>query len=110
MPTFIRLTDYKSSDAKEAAFFDPANRYQADQNDFEKIPGSPIAYWVNNNLIQAFQNNLLGIKIPVKKGMDTGNNEIFLRYWFEISIKKMGIGFTNPEDFANLQKKMGSLQ
>ncbi|NLC27558.1 MAG: hypothetical protein GX780_02170 [Campylobacteraceae bacterium] len=46
MSTFIRLTDYKDSDAKEEGFFKPENRYEAKQEDFAKIPGSPVAYWV----------------------------------------------------------------
>lgn len=47
MATFIRLTDYNSSDKKEEGFFKSENRYEAKQSDFEKIPGSPIAYWVS---------------------------------------------------------------
>ena len=46
MSTYIRLTDYKDSDSKEQGFFNSENRYEAKQDDFEKIPGSPIAYWV----------------------------------------------------------------
>ena len=44
MPTYIRLTDYKSSDEKERGFFDPKNRYEAKQEDFEKILGYLFAY------------------------------------------------------------------
>ena len=47
MATYIRLTDYLDSDSKEQGFFKPENRYEAKQSDFEKIPGSPIAYWVS---------------------------------------------------------------
>ena len=47
MSTFIRLTDYKSSDEKEQWFFKAENRYVAKQEDFEKIPGSPIANRLN---------------------------------------------------------------
>jgi len=47
MPTYIRLTDYKSSDEKEQEFFNLENRYEAKQEDFEKIPRGRIAYWVS---------------------------------------------------------------
>ena len=47
MSTFIRPTDYKSSDEKEEGFFKAENRYVAKQEDFEKIPGSPIANRLN---------------------------------------------------------------
>mgnify|MGYP004002090713 CR=1 FL=1 len=49
MATYIRLTDYKSSDEKEQEFFNPENRYEAKQEDFSKIPSTPVAYWLNNN-------------------------------------------------------------
>ena len=54
MPTFIRLTDYRSSDAKEEEFFELGNRYKTEQEDFSKIPGSPFAYWLSNNLSSTF--------------------------------------------------------
>lgn len=47
MATYIRLIDYKDSDSKEQGFFKSENRYEAKQDDFEKIPGNPIAYWVS---------------------------------------------------------------
>jgi hypothetical protein len=42
MATYIRLTNYKSSDEKEQEFFNPENRYEAKQEDFSKIPASPM--------------------------------------------------------------------
>jgi hypothetical protein len=57
MSTYIRLTDYKSSDEKEQGFFKPENRHEAKQDDFEKIPGSPLAYWVSDKIVSIFENN-----------------------------------------------------
>ena len=57
MSTYIRLTDYKDSDSKEQEFFKSENRYEAKQDDFKKIPGSPIAYWVSKKTINVFKNN-----------------------------------------------------
>ena len=54
MSTYIRLTDYKDSDSKEQGFFKSENRYEAKQDDFEKIPGSPIAYWVSDSVFNVF--------------------------------------------------------
>ena len=55
MATYIRLTDYKDSDSKEQGFFKSENRYEAKQDDFEKIPGSPIAYWVSDRVKEIFE-------------------------------------------------------
>lgn len=60
------------------------------QNVFEKIPGSPIGYWVSDALLNAF-NEGVSIKeiAPPKQGLATGNNNLFLKYWFEVEIKKI---------------------
>jgi len=99
MPTYIRLTDYKSSDEKEQEFFNPENRYEAKQEDFSKIPSSPITYWISDNIFQKFQkiDKLHTIATP-RAGMITGNNENFVKLWFETQIDKIGFNFTNRED------------
>lgn len=59
--------------------------YKTNQNNFKKIPGSPIAYWASDNLLEMFSNYKIGDKFSVKKGMDTGNNNYFLKKWYEIN-------------------------
>lgn len=86
--TYCRLIEPMSEFGKEQMYLDKENRYYTTQDNFKKIPGSPIAYWVNDSIIKAFNLPLLGDTIPVKKGMDTGNNDFFIRLWFEININK----------------------
>ena len=70
----------------------------ANQSNFDKIPGSPIAYWCNLKTIKIFEEStLLGNLIPVKKGMDTGNNDYFIKLWHEIDYSNF--------DFLNHTKK-----
>lgn len=54
--TAIRLVDYCYSrrDEKEPEFFKDRNRYVVGQDNFSKIPGSPVAYWINPKLIEDF--------------------------------------------------------
>ena len=85
---YCRLIEPMSEFGKEQMYLDKENRYYTTQDNFKKIPGSPIAYWVNDSIIKAFNLPLLGDTIPVKKGMDTGNNDFFIRLWFEININK----------------------
>ena len=66
-------------------------KFQAKQKDFEKIPGSPIAYWVSDKIREMFENKLIGNLFPVKKGADTGNNDLFLKMWHEVNIRKSGL-------------------
>ena len=90
MATYIRLTEYKDSDSKEQGFFKSENRYEANQSDFEKIPGSPIAYWVSDRVIQSFKNSKkLEEFVNTRRGMDTNDNEKYLRYWFEVSLNQI---------------------
>ena len=86
--TAIRLVDYCYSrrDEKEPEFFNPKNRYTAQQSNFSKIPGSPVAYWVSEKIFNIFENYtcLESYAVP-RQGLITGDNERFLRMWFEVS-------------------------
>lgn len=62
----------------------------AKPDDFKKIPGSPVAYWVNKRLFDVFEKGeLVGEK--AKKGFTSGDNEKFIRYWWEIDGYKFSI-------------------
>ncbi|MGL6131484.1 MAG: Eco57I restriction-modification methylase domain-containing protein, partial [Fusobacteriaceae bacterium] len=87
----VRLVDYYDSRRweKEQQFFNSENRYQSNQKDFKKIPGSPIAYWVSERIKEIFTNSqnleLIG---KASEGIKTGNNDKYLRQWHEISKKE----------------------
>lgn len=85
---YIRLVDYNNAQWKEQEFLNNKNHYKADQKEFEKIPGSPIAYWVSDKVIDSFNKfpELIELE-PVKAGLTTGNNDLYLRLWFEIEIE-----------------------
>ena len=69
-------------------------QFEASPSDFKKIPGSPIAYWVSDQIRYIFENStqLKEIAKP-KLGMRTGDNDRFIRIWSEIDIKKSGFRF-----------------
>ena len=99
MPTYIRLTDYKSSDEKEKGFFDPKNRYEAKQEDFKKIPGSPIAYWVSDRIKEIFESSKkLGEIAEPRQGLATGNNDLFMRIWSEVPFNEIGFNIKNRNE------------
>lgn len=89
MSTYIRLTDYKSSDEKEEGFFKTENRYVAKQEDFEKIPGSPIAYWISEELKKVFTSKNINNYATLFQGIITGNNDKFVRSWQELSLNTL---------------------
>ena len=62
--------------------------YESEQKDFTIIPGCPIGYWITNPMLNIFKLPTLQSKFIVKEGLKTGDNDLFIRYWFEISIDK----------------------
>ena len=63
------------------------NRFRASAENFSKIPGSPIAYWVGEKMFRVFQNPTVeSLSLKVCKGCFTGNNERYLRWWHEVSL------------------------
>ena len=72
-------------------------------DDFKKIPGSPVAYWLSENIYNLFLNNpnVCTVSDP-RQGMATTDNNSFLRGWHEISFKK--IGFNCKNSFEGYQR------
>ena len=62
--------------------------YESDQRSFSKIPGCPIAYWVGDKMIKAFEERKLGDVILPRHGLATSDNNRFLRLWHEVSLKR----------------------
>lgn len=88
-PAFFRLIE-GSEEQKLKALHSGKNRFEVTtQDDFKKIPGSPIAYWVSQQVFQTFVHGIpLERYGDVKRGMTTSNNSKFLRFWPEISFVK----------------------
>ena len=103
---YCRLIEPTSQQGKEDMFLSGENRYEADQSNFSKIPGSPVAYWASEQIFTDFQKSIsLGEYVPTKKGLDTGENDKFLRYWFEVSKSIFGVGFDSSDSFSLAKMK-----
>ena len=93
---FDKQGDVESVEVRERAFFNGHQRFESNQMDFEKIPGSPIAYWVSQNVISDFyENKSIGAGYGVaKKGLSTGSNDDYLRFWNEVCIDECAFSLT----------------
>lgn len=99
---YVRLVNYNTSALKKQQFFNINNRYNINQSIFYNIPMSIIGYWLNDNLLDAFKNSTIGSVSDVVKGLDTCDNDTFVRLWFEIDFYKIGFGITtNKETYNN---------
>ncbi len=107
--TFRRLFEKQGSVASNEElrerFFTSPNYFSA-ANDFRKIPGSPIGYWVSEKVRNIFSTyKSLDSVASFKIGMRTGNNNRFLRRWFEVDHLKTGFCYLNAQMALQSKKK-----
>lgn len=104
--TYFRLVDGKNCGDKERMFLTGENGYpHVSQQNFEKIPGCPIGYWVSERMIEAFVKYLpLSSLATTRIGLVTGDNPHYLRFWREVSMKKLSFTANNSIRWYPLSK------
>ena len=96
---YCRLIEPTSQQGKEDMFLAGENRYAADQSNFSKIPGSPVAYWVSKKMLAIYDSGkTLGSEYKTITGSSTGENATFLRLWFEVSTQNVGFNLADDYD------------
>lgn len=96
--TYCRLILPNTQDGKEEMFTSGENRYVAKQDDFSKIPGSPIAYWLCKRGFEVFECKTLNAYATASVGIQTGDNDKFIHLWWEISYKDIKFSSKNVRD------------
>lgn len=80
--------------------------FETSEDNFSKIPGSPVAYWVSKKFLEAFvKGTMLGNLADSKQGIATADNNRFLREWFEVDINKTNFSAQSHEDAKQSNKK-----
>ena len=103
---YARLIEPTTQQGKEEMFLAETNRYTAQQDNFSKIPGAPVAYWVSERVINVFSNSIkAGNLAEFKHGMSTGKNEAVLRLWHEVTMKKICFEASSHQDLYNTGKR-----
>ena len=109
---YIKLSDFKGTKNQPIKTLEAIEnpncgwRYQTYQKDFEKIPSSPIAYWVSDKVREIFEKcQKLGDVGEGKQGLATADNNRFLRLWQEINYNKIGFGMSNSKEALESKKK-----
>ncbi len=103
---YCRLIEPTSQQGKEDMFLAGENRYAADQTNFSKIPGSPVAYWVSQHAFDICTGSQVFEDFATTRaGMITGNNNMFIRLWHEVSWGKVGILLRSRSEAISSKKK-----
>ena len=110
---YIRLDDFKGDmevqkqkvlealKDKDCGYF-----YETSDENFFKIPGSPIAYWVSENLINDFETGVkMESTVSPKQGLATADNNRFLRAWWEVVTNKIKYDSENVEQLTESKCK-----
>lgn len=80
--------------------------YETSENNFEKIPGMPIAYWASDNIIDDYEKSkLIGDYAVARNGMKTGQNSRFLRLWWEVQNTTFNTTVANYEEAKSSESK-----
>ena len=105
-PVFIRLLDGGEAE-KQTALSNGEKRFDTTaQDEFKKIPGSPVAYWVSERVREVFeQGEPLSSVAKPRVGMRTGDNERFLRQWHEVSLEEFNFMSANATQASSSEKK-----
>jgi hypothetical protein len=104
--TYVRLTDLGSTSEKDAALRAAAKeskhplRFSPEQHLFSDLPGAPIAYWASDALRSTFTTGRRVEDVaPVRQGFQTGDNDRFMRFWFEVARSRINFTARTTEEF-----------
>lgn len=107
---YVRLSDFVGASVQAPKALEAIKNpdcgwfYRRDAETFRQIPGAPIAYWASDALLDSFatSSSLVDIAKP-RQGLATGDNDSFLRDWWEVAFDKLGRGMSS----AMLAKESG---
>ena len=103
--SYLRLVDFEGEEPKEHAICEAVANptcgwfYRRPAKAFKSIPGTPIAYWANCGALRAFEAGMrIGDCGTAKQGLKTGDNDRFIRAWWEIGASRIGFGCTTAAE------------
>ena len=102
---YCRLIEPTTQQGKEEMFLAGKNRYTANQDNFAKIPGSSVAYWLSRNSLVNFDKVFLENFANSREGVTTGCNDQFLRLWYEVAFGNIGWNAKAANDTINCNFK-----
>ncbi len=103
--SYIKLSDFKGSVNQGPRTLEAIQNhscgwfFETEPDNFKKIPGSPIAYWLPIQALGALdKTSQLGDITKPRKGMCTRDNDYFVRNWSEVAVHNIGFDITSREE------------
>ena len=86
--TYCRLIDPPSQQGKEDMFLSGENHYMVEQQQFARIPGESVAYWLSSAFMKLFEGTKVSDLGETREGLSPADNDRFLRLWPEVESEK----------------------
>ena len=105
---YIRLVDYCYSrrDEKKYEYYNSDNWYVCSSKNFVQIPGNPVAYWIPQQLIEIFEKSAYLYELcDCAAGISSGDNDIYLKYWYEVNVKEISFESKSQLEFVDSKRK-----
>jgi hypothetical protein len=109
---YIRLTRCFKLDEtfdvleKERLFLNREKEILKDFKEFQAIPNTPLAFWLNTNFVNLYKDEIiLDDVLSPRVGLQTGDNDRFVRNWHEVSFSNIKLNASNKTEAKNSAKK-----
>ena len=103
---YVKLTEFNSEESKRINSDNIDYLYVSDKEKYYSIPGHALAYWITEVTKNIFETEpMLKTLAEPRAGLQTGENDTFLRLWQEIDYTKMGLGCQNAKESVKSGKK-----
>lgn len=101
---YIKLSNFRGAENQGPKTIEAINNhncgyyYETEQNNYNKIPGCPIAFWASESILSMFsKNKSMVMYAAARKGLVTGNDNLYLKLWYEVCKNNFSI-FNNFND------------
>ncbi|ENX46135.1 hypothetical protein F886_01575 [Acinetobacter sp. NIPH 542] len=110
--SYIKLSEFKGYENQAPKTLEAINSpdcgwfFNAKPDSFKKIPGSPVAYWISDKIFKSFENGrpLSNVAMP-SVGLQTGDNDLFIKFWFEVNKSNIDYTYNKTSDNKISEKK-----
>lgn len=103
---YCRLVEPSSQKGKEDLFLSKENCYATTQKAFLAMPGTTFSYWASATVSRIFENaHVIRDFGDSRSGMQTGDNNLFLRLWFEVEFSKINLHIKSQDECEKMKEK-----